>query len=65
MNTNICIDMFLYMTITPKSEKLIDMFPPTNSAKNAIDMFPFTDMANDIYSILSSHVETVALIEKK
>jgi hypothetical protein len=45
------------------------MFPQTldyvKTAKNAIDMFPQTSMANDINSILSSHVETIVLMSRK
>ncbi|MCC5910807.1 MAG: hypothetical protein JJT76_10260 [Clostridiaceae bacterium] len=44
---------------------LIDMFPTTDSAKNAVDMFLCTDSPSEIHSVLSCHVETVALIEKK
>lgn len=42
---------------------VVDMFPPTDSAKNAMDMFPRTDISKDIRSILSSHIENVALLK--
>lgn len=40
------------------------MFLPTDSAKNAVDMFRERATSNDINSVLSSHVETVALLSK-
>lgn len=43
----------------------VDMFPHTDSNKNAVDMFPRTDSSKDIHSVLSSHVETIVRIEKK
>ncbi len=45
--------------------KNIDMFPPTDSSKNAVDMFPRTDCSKDIRSVLSSHIEVVGLLEKR
>ncbi|WP_350343262.1 hypothetical protein PRVXT_002554 [Proteinivorax tanatarense] len=42
----------------------MDIFPHTDSAKNAMDMFPYTDNTNDINAINSGHVECVVLIEK-
>lgn len=42
----------------------VDMFPHTDSNKNAVDMFPFTDGSKDIHSILSSHVEVVVKLTK-
>lgn len=41
------------------------MFPPTDSVKNAVDMFPTTDGLKNINPILSSHVETVALLSQR
>ncbi len=45
------------------------MFPHTVTFKKItiklVDMFPQTDASNDINSVLSSHVETVALITRK
>lgn len=43
----------------------VDMFPSTDSAKNAVDIFPPTDDSKDIHSVLSSHVECVTLIKRK
>ena len=44
---------------------VVDMFPPTDSAKNAVDMFPRTDRSKDINAVLSSHVENVILLLRK
>lgn len=44
---------------------LVDIFPLTDSAKNAVDMFPRTDSSKDIHSVLSSHVECVALVTRR
>ena len=41
---------------------VVDMFPPTDSAKNDVDMFPRTDSSKDIHSVLSSHVESIVLM---
>lgn len=43
---------------------LVDIFPLTDSAKNAVDMFPRTDRSKDINAVLSSHVETVVMMSK-
>jgi hypothetical protein len=43
----------------------VDMFPPTDSAKNDMDMFPRTDSFKDIHSILSSHVDCVSKLGLK
>jgi len=43
---------------------LVDIFPLTDSAKNAVDMFPRTDSSKDIHSVLSSHVECVVLMSR-
>ena len=40
------------------------MFPYTDSIKNAVDMFPYTERANDIHSVLSTHVECVIRLQK-
>ena len=43
----------------------VDMFPSTDSDKNAVDMFPRTDGSKDILSVLSSHVEVVTLLVRE
>lgn len=40
------------------------MFPPTDNAKNSIDVLSRKDTLKDVHSVLNSHVEEVALIER-
>ena len=46
------------------TEKSIDLFPPTDSAKSAFDLFPTTDNVKDINPRGSTHVECVALMSR-
>ncbi|HHW39148.1 MAG TPA: hypothetical protein GXX18_18250 [Bacillales bacterium] len=43
----------------------MDIFPSTDSAKNAVDMFPRTEGLKDIRSVLSSHVECCVVLYHK
>jgi hypothetical protein len=52
------------LSLLRRLQKNIDMFPPTDTAKNAMAMFPRTNSSKDINAILSSHVETVVLMER-
>lgn len=50
--------MFIWVILT------VDMFLPTDVAKNAVDIFPRTDDSKDISPVLSSHIETVVLMSR-
>ena len=52
------------MTHHSKYSNVMDMFPLTDSAKNAVDMFVRQATTDDINSILSCHVETVVVISR-
>jgi len=43
---------------------IVDMFPPTDSAKRAFDVFPTTDNVKDINPPRSLHVESCVLITR-
>ncbi len=43
---------------------LVDMFPPTDSAKSGDDVFPTTDNVKDINPPRSLHVECVVLMSR-
>ncbi|MBZ4669325.1 MAG: hypothetical protein PWP07_765 [Epulopiscium sp.] len=45
--------------------QLVDIFPPTDSAKSGDDVFPTTDSVKDINSPRSLHVETVVRLSRK
>lgn len=44
---------------------LVDLFPPTDSAKSAFDLFPTTNNVKDINPPRSLHVECVALLQRE
>jgi len=43
---------------------VVDMFPPTDSAKTQWICFQERTCSNDIYSVLSTHVECVTLMSR-
>jgi hypothetical protein len=45
--------------------KLVDMFPPTDSAKSGDDLFSTTDNVKDIKPAGSLHVECVSLLQRE